>query len=35
MRVLSIDWDFFFEEDPMLDWGHRSHHNKGETFYGL
>lgn len=23
MRVLSIDWDYFVEEDPMLDWGHR------------
>jgi hypothetical protein len=23
MRVLSIDWDYFIKEDPMLDWGHR------------
>jgi len=23
MRVLSIDWDYFVEEDPMLDFGHR------------
>lgn len=23
MRVLSIDWDYFFEENPMLDYGHK------------
>lgn len=23
LRVLSIDWDYFVEEDPMLDFGHR------------
>lgn len=23
MRVLSIDWDYFVEENPMLDWGHQ------------
>jgi hypothetical protein len=22
MRVLSVDWDFFIEENPNLDWGH-------------
>ncbi len=23
MKVISIDWDYFVEESPMLDWGHR------------
>jgi hypothetical protein len=23
VRILSVDWDFFVEEDPMLDYGHR------------
>jgi len=26
VRVLSIDWDYFVEENPLLDWGHREEH---------